>query len=81
MTGSTKQSIAPQRKYGLLRFARNDADGVGQANSDLIAPQLCAQDERSKRPEIRASCGFLGHPGLVFSHPIRFHCHSFLIAH
>jgi hypothetical protein len=45
---------------------------------DLIAPQLCAQDERSKRPEIRASCGFLGRPGLVFSHPIRFHCHSSL---
>jgi hypothetical protein len=45
--------MEPQSKNGLLRFARNDAKGAGEANRDLIAPQLCAQDERPKWPKIR----------------------------
>lgn len=39
---------------------------AGPVNPGLIAPQLCAQDERSNRPEIRIVCGFWGVPALSF---------------
>jgi hypothetical protein len=64
MTGSAKQSISPQRKYGLLRFARNDEEsGYNFAPSRRDAPEalmdlppLRGRGERRMPAAPAASC-------------------------
>jgi hypothetical protein len=56
--------LAHDESDGLLRLARHSA---GEANPDLIAPQLCGQYRgQNGRQSAELSC-FLSRPGLVFS--------------
>src|SRR5882724_10795738 len=54
---ATKQSISPLRRYGLLRFARNDAERSRAHRLDIVAVGVDQKRRVISRAVIRARSG------------------------